>query len=44
MGSLEAKMDIIVGELDRLFKLVIVSVLGILISITTTILVGILIP
>jgi len=35
-------MDMIVGELDRLFKLVMVSVLGILISITTTILVRIL--
>ena len=44
MNGLDARMDMVTKELDRLFKLVIVSVLGILISITTTILVKILLP
>ena len=42
--GLEARLDTVVGELDRLFKLVVVSVLGILMSITSSILVRILLP
>jgi len=38
---LEARME---KEIDRLYKLIIVSVVGILISVTTTILVRILLP
>ena len=41
IDRLEARME---KEIDRLYKLIIVSVVGILISVTTTILVRILLP
>lgn len=44
INRLEREIDRLEKEFDRLFKLVLVSVLGILISITTTILVRILLP
>ena len=42
--KIEREVSVLEKEIDRLYKLVLVSVIGILISVTTTILVRVLLP
>ena len=44
LDSVRREIDMLAREFDRLYRLVMVSVLGILISIATTILVRVLLP